>query len=51
MDNRRNSPDPCPSEMQDGSFDAGLWALEQIAIRGEVFSLEEIAIVCGCSHE
>ena|SRR5688500_10460317 len=35
----------------DGSLDAGLWALSQIAEEGERFSLYAIGEVCGCSHE
>lgn len=36
---------------EDGSFDAGLWALSQIAEEGESFSLFAIGEVCGCSQE
>src|SRR5688572_5173547 len=39
----------CPFE--DGSVEAGLWALSQVAEPGERFSLHAIAHACGYSHE
>jgi redox-regulated HSP33 family molecular chaperone len=38
-------------EMQDGGVDAGLLLLSLYAEEtGRVFSIDEIAYVCGCSH-
>lgn len=35
----------------DGSLDAGLWCLHAISGRGDSYTLEELAHVCGCSYE
>lgn len=34
----------------DGSIDAGLLVLEMITPRGETWTQEDIATVCGCSR-
>lgn len=44
-------PGPQVPNCEDGSFEAGLWALAQVAEEGESFSLHAIGAVCGVSHE
>lgn len=46
-----NPPEDSAPDYEDGSFDAGLWALSEVAYPGEKFSLYAIAEVCGCSYE
>jgi hypothetical protein len=36
---------------KDGSFNAGLWCLAQVAEPEEIFSREAIAEVCGCTQQ
>lgn len=38
-------------DYEDGSLDAGLWALRAVALPHSEFTLEEIAEVCGVSIE
>lgn len=39
-----------PREMEDGGVDAGLLMLEATAQPGRVYTIDEIAYVCGCSR-
>ncbi|MFL6284485.1 MAG: hypothetical protein ACJ74Q_15175 [Pyrinomonadaceae bacterium] len=40
---------PPPDQLQDGSFEAGLYLLSLVTPRGVELTVEEIAEVCGCS--
>lgn len=38
------------SQLVDGSVDAGLYMLEKLAPQNRVYTQQELAEVCGCSH-